>query len=237
MPSPAPKTPPRRPTIRHAWPRSTAWIPCRRSQRASSKPFDGPGGARSSPTSFSLAPWGGARPSGSSSRAGSRVRSVPQRSTSTRIRWSNAPARGGSWTSTRACSNVPIRGESALRSSWASRTLPQPQATTRRAAPSTAHRSRTAPTPKPTAARAAATRNAGNRGTRTTSAPAHPTQTAPTTACGRRIVTSRDHQTFQLGHVRGPDSRHALKLGHRVERSVRLSVVEDLLRRDRPDPR
>ncbi len=46
-------------------------MPCRRSHFASSKPFDGPGGARSSPRSRSRAPCGGERPSGSSSRAGS----------------------------------------------------------------------------------------------------------------------------------------------------------------------
>ena len=97
--------------------RRTAWMPCRRSHFASSKPFDGPGGAFSSPSSLSRAPCGGERPSGSWSRTGSWTRSVPQRSTSAFIRWSKLPARGGSSTSTIAHSAVSIRVASTLWSS------------------------------------------------------------------------------------------------------------------------
>ncbi len=114
--SATPPRPPRRPTMRQADARSTAWTPWRRSQVRSSKPFDGPRGARRTPSSESSAPCGGARPSGSSSSTGSRGRSAPQRRTSARMRSSKAPLRGGSSTWTSARSAVPMRGASTLRS-------------------------------------------------------------------------------------------------------------------------
>ena len=210
-------------------------MPCRRSHLASSKPCDGPGGARSLPRSLSRAPCGGERPSGSSSRAGSSTPSVPQRSTSAFIRWSNVPGRGGSSTSTTAHSAVPIRVASTLRSSCASRTLPHPQATATTADASIADRRRESEAAQPTEPRVRAAANVGTTPGRARFASAKPRQSAPTKACGRRMVTSRDHQSLQLRHVRRPDTGHAFELGDRVERAVRLPVVEDLLRGHRAD--
>src|SRR6478672_563024 len=89
----------------------------------------------------------------------------------------------------------------------------------------------------PEEASTAATPSARTTCGRVRFASAKPRQSAPANACGMRTVTSRDHQPLQLGHVRRPDARHALELGDRVERAVRLAVVEDLLRRHRTDPR
>src|SRR6476469_3996897 len=115
--------------------------------------------------------------------------------------------------------------------------LPQAQATATSAAATAGRRRPGSPKPKIRIATAAAATSVVPTGTRTASDAAHPMQTAPTRACGKRLVTSRDHQPFQLRHVRGADPGHALQLGHGVERAVRLAVVEDLLRSDRPDPR
>src|SRR5438552_11595753 len=212
-------------------------MPCLRSHLASSNPFDGPGGAFSSPMSLSRAPCGGDRPSGSSSRTGSCTRRFPQRSTSAFVRWSNVPSRGGSSTSTTAHSAVPIRDASTLRSSWASRTPPQPHATTTTAEPSAATRRRVSEVARPTEANATAAPSVGTTAGRAKLASAKPRQRAPTNACGRRSVTSRDNQTLQLRHVRGPYAGHAVELGDRVERPVRLPEVENLLRRHGADPR
>src|SRR5262249_12649098 len=84
---------------------------------------------------------------------------------------------------------------------------------------------------------AAATRSATTTGTRTRFASANPMQSAPTNACGRRKVTSRDHQSLQLSQPSRADNVHAFELGDRVKRTVRLPVVQDLLRRHRTDAR
>ena len=165
-------------------------------------------------------------------------RSVPQRRTSAFIRWSKLPASAAPPPRRPPTRRCRFATRATLWSSCASRMLPQPQApaTTARGD----HRQSEARLgcrepergenrrPGRESERAACARG---------STSAKPRQSAPTSACGGRTVTSRDHQSLQLGHVRGPDPRHALQLGDRVERPVLLAVVEDLLRRDRPDSR
>ena len=205
--------PPRRPTIRHGCPSrgrrgcpaGAATSPRRSRSTARAEPA-----AR--PSSLSRAPCGGERPSGSSSRTGSCGRSVPQRRTSAFIRWSKLPAFGGSSTSTTARSTVPIREASTLRSSCAEPDAsPGPGAEPRPPRASTATRRRGSDAASPSAARTAATPRAGTSGVRARFASAKPRQRAPTSACGRRTVTSRDHQSLQLRHVRRPDPGHALR--------------------------
>ncbi len=74
---------------------------------------------------------------------------------------------------------------------------------------SAAVRKRPSEPERPTQTSTAATTPLATTDGRTRSASAKPAQSAPTSACGRRRVTSRDHQALQLGHVRRPDSRHA----------------------------
>src|SRR5947209_9091218 len=49
-------------------------------------------------------------------------------------------------------------------------------------------------------------------------------------ACG-----SRDHEAFQLGEPRRADAGDGVEVLERMERSMRLAVVENLLSRRRPD--
>src|SRR5690242_1146144 len=108
--------------------------------------------------------------------------------------------------------------------------LPHVQATAASAEATASHRRREPEAARPRAAATEAAPNAGAVGTRATLASANPRQREPTRACGRRSVTSRDHEAFQLRHVRRPDPGHPLQLVDRVEGAVLLPVVEDLLR-------
>ena len=163
-------------------------------------------------------------------------RKVPQRSTSAFIRWSKLPARGGSCTSTTARSAVPIRDASTLWSRCETRRLPQPQARVTSAEASRAQRTRVVAAARPSAPRRTKPTSACTGVRRPRFASAKPTQRLPTAACGRRTLTSRDHETLQLRHVRRPDSGDALQFGDRMECAVLLPVVEDLLRGHRPYP-
>src|SRR5437588_793034 len=169
--------------MRQRSPRRTTWTPWRRSQPASSKPFDGPCGRTSSPSTSRRAPCGGARPSGSSRSTGSSTASRPKRATRAGRRSSNRPRRGGPVTVTAVVSDRPTRARRTLRSSSASRLLPHQRAasaaaaTTRKAARSGRTKAETA------TATAAPTASAGHV-QRATRDAARPTAAAAATGCG-----------------------------------------------------
>src|SRR4029077_17530582 len=100
----------------------------------------------------------------------------------------------------------PLRRETPWGARGPNRTLPQPQATATTAEASAADRRREPEAARPTVARPAAATSIGRVEGRARFASAKPRQSAPTNACGRRIVTSRDHESLQLRHVRRPDA-------------------------------
>src|SRR5262249_29987902 len=105
------------------------------------------------------------------------------------------------------------------------------------AAATAAWRKHGLPDARPRDPRIAATPSARTAGGRSRFASAKPRQREPTSACGIRTVTSRDHQPLQLRPVRRPDTPDAFQFRHGMKGAVLLPVVEDLLRRDRADPR
>ena len=122
-----PPMPPRRPTIRQSRPCRTTWTPRRASQPRSSKPSSGPRGAATVARSSSTAPWGGERPSGSSSSTRSRSRRSSKRRTSAGSRSANVDRRTGPVTTAVTAAERPISGVSTLASRASSRTLPHHQ--------------------------------------------------------------------------------------------------------------
>ena len=142
--SATPPIPPRRPTRRASSPRSTTWMPCRASHARSSKPVSGPRGATGCARSSRIAPCGGARSRGSSSRTRSLSSSSPKRSTCAGKRSANGVRRTGPVTTTRASARSPIRSARKLRSSALSRSVPQqsPTSASATAARATRRRSR-----------------------------------------------------------------------------------------------
>ena len=119
-------------------------MPCRRSQVRSSKPFDGPRGSRTTASRLTRAPWGGARPSGSSSWTSSSTRRVPKRLTRAKMRCWNIPTRGSAVTTADTRAARSTSASSGLRSSASSRALPhhQPAAATRSAPTASVRRAR-----------------------------------------------------------------------------------------------
>src|SRR5579884_45297 len=226
-------------------------MPCRRSQVRSSKPFDGPRGARTTASTLSSAPWGGERPSGSWSWARSPPTSAPSNMrTRAGTRCANMPRRASAVTSTRARPAVPIRPVKGLRSRASRRTLPHHQ-------PASTSEAATAPSrrgPATHSAAPAARTRASNEtkdapaGIRTPSANARPAQaeSAATWAGSSRLTRgrprltqdgSRHHQALQVVQPRGTDAGDGVELVDRRERAVLLAVLDDLLRGHRADAR
>jgi hypothetical protein len=157
-------------------------MPCRRRYADSSNPSCcGPRGRRISATVSTIAPCGGARPRGKSSRARSSNELVPNCSTRTGTRSSNGLERAGPVTTSRAFETRPISPASSLRSSSASLRLPNDQPARRIAAASTAVR----PT-RTTRAKAASVPAASGTSTPDAdiaSGSASPVQSAPASRC------------------------------------------------------
>src|SRR5438067_12922591 len=71
---------------------------------------------------------------------------------------------------------------------------------------------------------------------RAKSAPRSPMPARPPALRRRgRACGSWDHEALQLGEPRRADAGDGVEILERMERSVRLAVVEDLLSRRRPD--
>jgi hypothetical protein len=159
-------------------------MPRRRRNVRSSKPSLAPRGCRSSTGVSMRAPWGGPRPSGSSSRTDSR--SVSERNerirAGTRRRY--GVRRAGPVISSSPRPVSPMRGSRTLRSRASSRTLPHQ----RPAAPSARARTAIRVRRSSTAADATAAARAAARTTcednRATVASARATQRTPTRRCG-----------------------------------------------------
>ena len=127
--SETPPIPPRLPTIRQSPPCSTTWTPRRASQPRSSKPSSAPRGAPIVTRKTRMAPCGGERPTGSSSRTRSRSVRESNSRTSAGTRSAKGVFRTGPVTTVVASPERPISGASTLRSRASSRTLPHHQPT------------------------------------------------------------------------------------------------------------
>ena len=197
-------------------------MPCRRSHFASSKPFEAAPAPRSSPSSERRAPCGGDRPSGSSSSTALRARVRPrQRSTVARARSSyDSGARRLLHLDERPLDRADLRREDAVVERGEAHASPGPahrdEHRRKRCEPEARVRGRTG---------AAAERDRGDPGRQHRNA--RGVRRAPNRRTGRRRARahdgrSRDHEPLQLRQLRGPDSGHALQLGHVVERAVRV---------------
>ena len=207
--SETPPIPPRLPTIRQSPPCSTTWTPRRASQPRSSKPFSAPRGAPIVTRRTRMAPCGGERPTGSSSRTRSRSARASNRRASAGTRIANGVFRAGPVTTTVAPADRPISGANTLRSRASSRTLPHHQPTRTSA---NARRERwtsdamaATPVVTTTTARTIA-------GARTALASAIPTQAARTSSVGqprsrmRTITAKRDPAAARPARGRFPES-------------------------------
>ena len=236
--SETPPIPPRLPTIRQSPPCSTTWTPRRASQPRSSKPSSAPRGAPTVTRRARMAPCGGERPTGSSSRTRSRSVRESNRRTSAGTRIANGVFRAGPVTTTVAPAERPISGASTLRSSASSRTLPhhQPTRNERERAGGKAHLRRQGGgcggdhdetrgrSPAPARRwRARSRRRRRGRGASASRA--------------RRCARSRRDEVPQLLDPRRADSRNRVQILDRAEAAVGGPVVDDLLRRHRPDAR
>ena len=158
-----------------------------------------------------MAPCGGERPTGSSSRTRSRSVRESNRRTSAGTRIANGVFRAGPVTTTVAPDERPISGASTLRSSASSRTLPhhQPTRTQRERAGGKAHLRRTGRRRRRRPRRAART----IAGARAALASAIPTQTARTRSVGqprstmRTITARRGPAAVRPAPGRFPESR------------------------------
>ena len=199
--------PPRRPTTVHWPPRRMTCTPRRASQPRSSKSpaSRAARGASARTRSVRMAPCGGERPTGSSSRTRSCSARSPNRRTSAGTRIANSECRAGPVTTTSAAADWPISGASRLRSNASSLTLPHHQPATRTATASTIGRAdgcaTTATAPMTTMT---ATTNPGARAAFESAMPAH---AATITSVGHErpitVIPRRGAVPAERGRCRG----------------------------------